>query len=126
MMETEGRTLVQGLLETQVIEELRRQTEVGRSPNSRKPPPPEGHKEEWHHQCPQQKQEHGRPVSHLLEPQRRLSHHGEARETKSKETSPPPILPSPPGASRWLKELEQTDSVESDLCIIESNRRGSR
>ena len=48
MMETEGRTLVQGLLETQVIEELRRQTEVGRSPNSRKPPPPEGHKEEWH------------------------------------------------------------------------------
>lgn len=98
MMETEGRALVQGLLETQVMEELRRQR-WGGAPVARShrhprdtggvasPVPP------W-------KQERGGPVSHLLEPRRRLSRHGEAPETKSKETSPFllsfHLLPVPP------------------------------
>lgn len=64
MMETEGRTLVQGLLETQAMEELRRQTEVGRSPSGKKPLTREGQKEEWGPQGPLWKQEHHGPVSH--------------------------------------------------------------
>ena len=61
MMETEGRTLVQGLLETQAMEELRRQTEVGRSPSGKKPLTREGQKEEWGHLGPPWKQEHVGP-----------------------------------------------------------------
>lgn len=89
-METEGRTLVQGLLETQAMEELRRQTEVGRSPNGKKPLTQEGQKE-WGHLGPSWKQEHRRPVS-------LWSHRGDSAaaerppETRRKEASP--FLPS--------------------------------